>query len=214
MLISDIYSQYSIPLNLQDHMLKVAAIGKLVVDNFNQDLIDPNLVVVTLLLHDMGNILKMDLSNVEFFYKQDQDNIDHYKAVKKDFLEKYGPDCDDATIQIIKEITSDKRAAILCATSHGEHSKQIAENKDWQRKIVYYCDMRVGPKGILSLENRFEDLSVRYKQNQKNIQKFHLICRQIEAQIQSQININLQTITPDDLSNQFNFLRKLDISPQ
>src|SRR5437588_9728526 len=62
--ILEVYRKYSIPTNLQLHMLRAAAIGKLITDHWNYQhgpAIDVSVIIKTLLLHDMGNIVKIDL---------------------------------------------------------------------------------------------------------------------------------------------------------
>ena len=57
--ITDIYKEYKIMPSLQMHMLRVAAVTKMIVDNYNMDL-DKESLVVAALVHDLGNIVKMD----------------------------------------------------------------------------------------------------------------------------------------------------------
>ncbi len=69
--IIEIYKKYLIPENLQMHMLRVAACGNLIVDNWTGTLINKDSIIRILLLHDMGNIVKItpDQNNDPEFLK-------------------------------------------------------------------------------------------------------------------------------------------------
>ena len=54
-----IYEKYYLPENLQMHMLRVAACSWLIIDHWNGPQIDKNAIIRVLLLHDMGNMLKI-----------------------------------------------------------------------------------------------------------------------------------------------------------
>ncbi len=92
--ISAVYAEYSIPINLQNHMLRVAALGSLICDQLDRQLVDKDLIVKTLLLHDMGNILKYNFSRIDLFDEADRKNIEKYKKVQRDFEARYGSDPD------------------------------------------------------------------------------------------------------------------------
>ena len=78
-----IYKKYFIPLNLQKHMLKTAGVGKIICDSSNLKL-NKTVIVTTLLLHDMGNILKFDVENTGFFDRIELGKIESYKNIRID----------------------------------------------------------------------------------------------------------------------------------
>ena len=79
MKITDIYSKYSIPLNLQRHMLGVAALASAICDLFLESVVNKELIVKTSLLHDMGNVLKCNFSRIDLFDEGDRNKIQKYK---------------------------------------------------------------------------------------------------------------------------------------
>lgn len=210
MTISQIYQQYQIPINLQQHMLRVAAIGNIICENIDDVQIDNELVVKTLLLHDMGNILKIDCNNPELFVLADKNKIDYYRQVQNDIKQKYGSDADEVTISIIRKITSDTSIADLCANTHGEHVSSFLHTNQWNHKLCYYSDMRIGPYGILPVDERFSDLKSRYP-NEDKMEKYHQECKILEAQIQEVASIDLQSISNKELKAQFKQLNKVEI---
>jgi uncharacterized protein YkvS len=193
MTITQIYQQYSIPLNLQKHMLRVAAVGNIICDNFKKNL-NKNLIVKTLLLHDMGNIIKFDFSRSDLLEKIDQNRIEDLKKNQQEFLQKYGKDPDKATLKIIKEITNDKNVVELCQTSHGESLDEFLVDENWPRKIAFYCDMKAGPFGIVNISERFNDLANRNPSHKNLIQKQFEQCKALGLQLQKMSQINLQNI--------------------
>jgi len=201
MTIKEIYTTYSIPQNLQEHMLRVAAMGSIICQNVQNITIDTNLIVKTLLLHDMGNIIKFDFSMSHFLSAMDQERIDYLKKIQKEFVEKYGEDVNAATKKIIIEITTDQRILHLFENSKGDSIKDFIDGEEWDRKISYYCDMRVGPLGVVTLGQRFDDLKDRYAMRDTMLQQRYCFldgyrnrCSIIEQQIQSIVSIRLRNI--------------------
>src|SRR3989344_1397907 len=107
MKIIEIYKKYKIPPNLQEHQLRVAAVALTICDNFNSE-IDKDSVIKAALLHDMGNIIKFDLSKFPEFLEPE--GIEYWKRVKEEFRKKYGEDEHNATYEIAKEIGVNKFA--------------------------------------------------------------------------------------------------------
>lgn len=199
--IIDIYHKYRIPANLQRHMLRVGAVGKLVVDSFSDDL-DGALVVKTLLLHDMGNIIKFKFDDLSLLDVEDRVKVDEFVKLQAEFIKRFGSDCDLATEEIIREITNDEKIVDLCAHSHAEHMEEIINKDEWEKKIAYYCDMRVGPFGIVSVNQRFDDLDVRYGKSSerlKKLKRFREICLIIEEQLQENTSVDIVEICEDDV---------------
>jgi hypothetical protein len=210
MTILQIYQQYHIPINLRQHMLRVAAVGKIVSENCNSDRINQDLVIKTLLLHDMGNILKFNFDNTSFFIKEDKKKIDTYRQIQLEFTTKYGSDADIATIKIIKEITTDQKIIDLCANTHGQHVKEFLDTSKWNYKICYYSDMRIDPNGVVSIDNRFEDLIARYPKKDELV-IYQQQCEIIESQLQKISSIDLQSISNKMVQAQFQQLQRVDI---
>jgi hypothetical protein len=192
-------------------MLRTAGVGRVICNHVDDDVVDTDLVINTLLLHDMGNILKFKFKTNTFFYKDDIQQIDFYKQVQRDFQQKYGNDPDDATIKIIAEITDNKRIADICSAAHGDYIEKLIALKSYEEKIVYYCDMRVGPLRVMTLDGRFTDLKKRYP-HAHGLNKYHMRCREVlEKQIQEVATIDLQTITEEAIKPLIEKLRAVII---
>ena len=83
------------------HQLRVAAVAKLIVDNFQQS-IDTQVVLLSCLFHDMGNIIKSELSQFPEF--SEPEGVEHWQGVKEEFVSKYGENAHDANVAIAREI--------------------------------------------------------------------------------------------------------------
>jgi hypothetical protein len=216
MTILDIYTTYSIPENLQMHMLRVASIGSIICEDLRSKVsIDTDLVVKTLLLHDIGNIIKYDFSRSHLLSPADFARIEEIKATQREFVKKYGESVDLATEKIITEVASDKRVLQLFLESKGEYAEEIIKDDVYDRKICYYCDMRVGPFGVVSIEQRFMDLVDRYAQKGELLQQqynrlkvYEDFCKTIEEQLQFVATISLQRINDALVNNEIEFVKK------
>ena len=56
-------------------MYRVAALGSLICDRLISQKVDNDLILKTLLLHDMGNILKFDFERLDLFEENDKKNV-------------------------------------------------------------------------------------------------------------------------------------------
>lgn len=212
MKIKNIYQDYNIPLNLQHHMIRVAAFGKVISDLMVDEEIDQHLVVSTLLLHDMGNILKFKLDSTQMLAEIDRGRVEELRAIQAEYRQKYGPSPDLATIKIMKEIGVDQEVVTLFTESSWESLHDTIEKMDFQRKICYYADMRVDPFGVVTLEERFSDLRKRYSTNKDNVENNHKLAKILEKQIQSKLDIDLNSITESAIEPIWDEIEQWEIS--
>jgi HD domain len=146
--------------NLQEHQLRVAAVAQLVCDSI-EGFTETKDVVAACLLHDMGNIIKFDLTYFPEFVQPE--GLEHWQKVKDEFVLKYGDDEHIATEHIAREVMASK-STLDFVDNVGFRKLPITEaGTSLGQKICAYADMRVGPKGVLSIEKRTTDLRVRYE---------------------------------------------------
>ena len=169
--VRDVYEQYKIMPNLQLHQLRVAAVGKYVCSTFRIP-IEEDVVVLTGLFHDMGNIIKSDFDAFPDMFKELQEKgIPYWKQVKSEFLNTYGDDEHAATVAIAKEIGLPSRVIAVMDGIGFHHIDEIIAETTYERKLAEYSDGRVGPYGVLSLRDRLDDSKKRYKDR---LQKRHI----------------------------------------
>ena len=157
--IQQIYDNYHIMNNLQEHQYRVAAVGKYICDRYKQK-INAKLVITTCLLHDMGNILKFDFTRFPEFLEPE--GLEYWQNVKDEFRKKFGEHEHVATKIIATELGMSDEVIAILDNMGSSKSEDTYNNGSIERKICAYADMRVAPFGVDSFQNRMEDLRVRY----------------------------------------------------
>ncbi len=183
------YQHYQIPPNLQLHQLRVAGVGYLVAQHCHFQ-VDSVLVARACLVHDMGNILKFDLSP-NTAQRYGLTNLDQLRQIQQQFRQKYGSDEVKATFKICQELGLTKELEILKQENQLYEIKTVTLRGSWPVKILLYADMRVSPDGIVSLKSRLTDFLKRY-----NLHKPSLLneAYQLENLLQQHTSINITAI--------------------
>ena len=106
--IEQIYYVYHVPQLLQLHLLRVAAVARLIADNWDGPALDRQKLDRVLLLHDIGNIVKIDL-NAPGSLSVHED-LQQYLADQQQYQQRFGQDDHLASREIAREIglTSDE----------------------------------------------------------------------------------------------------------
>jgi hypothetical protein len=161
--IHSIYKRFRIPTSLQLHMFRVASVGKLITNSWIGPTIDEEKVIAALLIHDLGNIVKITLdspNSINVFTPEDRGRIDYWIDVKKETIEKYGSNDHEATNNMVKELKVNKELSSLVIETgiYESGTADIVTAKELMVKICVYSDLRVGFHGIISMKRRFEDL--------------------------------------------------------
>ena len=229
--ILEIYRKYQIMPQLAEHQLKVAAVADVILGS----LVPPQPpfghllpqgegilkdVVSACLLHDMGNIVKFDLTKGQGLYPElfiKSEERAYWENVKQEFVEKYGSISHQATDGILKEMEISNRILELVDGVGFDQAVDKLQSEDFGKKICAYSDMRVGPKGVISLEERFADLRVRYKSHPEGAQNrevFEDALRQIERQIFERCKIRPEQITEQAIKPLVGELKNFDVDKE
>lgn len=210
MKITEIYKKYKIPPQLQIHQLRVAAVAKHICDNLSIP-VDTNEVVSADLLHDMGNIIKFDLTLFPQFLEPE--GLEYWQTVKKTFMEEYGSDEHIATKKIAEEITDDIRVHDILRQIGASRLDFVNSSDEIEFKIANYADDRVSINGVITYVELIKERKMRnskitdeyFKQliskigiNEKNIQK---VCK-----------INLDEIDDKTISGIIEELKEYEIN--
>ena len=152
--IIEIYKKYHLPENLQMHMLRVAACSNLIIDNWNGPDIDKQAIIRVSLLHDMGNMVKIqenESKDVEFL------------KIRKKYFDKYGTNDHEINLEIGKQEGLTEQELTILDGKRSRKNEETLKSNSYERKICAYCDQRVAPDGVVSIKERLEDAKVRYK---------------------------------------------------
>lgn len=203
--ILEIYEHYKIMPNLALHQLRVASVIYLICKNSTLE-IDENIAIQSGLLHDMGNIVKFDLNYFPEF--SEPLGIEYWQKVQNEYFEKYGRDEHEATQKILKELGVNQRVIDIDARMLFGNLCIDRDSDDFELKLLHYADMRVGPFGIMSYEDRMEDARKRYENKlddemtrEKDRQSILLACgKDIERQIFENCKIKPEDITDESIA--------------
>jgi hypothetical protein len=158
--ILELYQNYNIPPNLQEHQLRVAGV---VAQLLSYLTIVGNLsvpVIQAAMLHDMGNILKFNLQSPNPFLADEE--LPSWQKVQKEYQRRYGQDVHEATQQIAREIgVAQNVLELIRAVDFHLLAEHVSEN-ELPFLVIQYADMRVAPFGVTSLAERFLDGQQRY----------------------------------------------------
>lgn len=207
--ILEIYKKYSLPENLQLHMLRVAASANLIIDNWNGPKLDKKSIIRVCLLHDMGNILKIP---------EDFSNDEGFKKTRKFYFEKYGTNEHEANMEIGKLEGLTEEELIILDGKRSRKNEETLKSNSYEIKICAYCDQRVAPDGVVDIKNRLEDAKVRYKDrplsvwsDEKKANRMIECALEIEMQIMKYCSINSEDINDKTISSYIENLKKYEI---
>lgn len=205
-----IYDEYKIMPALQLHQLRVAAVAKFVCDGLEKD-VNTDHVVLACLFHDMGNIIKMDLTRFpEFRAEKGQE---YWEGVKASFIERYGEKSHEGNVAIAKEIGLPSAVIALVDGVSFSNIGKIVAGTSFDLKIVEYADCRVGPHGVLSLKERLAEARSRYLGSGKSYyteEGFALLAKsaeELEAQIFERVSRRPEDINDAAIASLLDELR-------
>ena len=151
---------------MQQHQLRVAAVAELICDALEFP-IDATTVIQACLVHDMGNIIKAKFSHFPRFLEPEGEV--YWQKVKDDFIKKYGDDHSEASVKIASDLGLNNNVIDLLSSFGYLRVKEIAEDAILERKICCYSDIRVGPKGVISVDERVADSAKRYSDKRDKV---------------------------------------------
>ena len=204
-----IYDKYHLPENLQMHMLRVAACSNLIIDNWNGPDIDKQAIIRVCLLHDMGNMVKIqenESKDVEFL------------KIRKKYFDKYGTNDHEINLEIGKQEGLTEKELTILDGKRSRKNEETLKSNSYERKIYAYCDQRVAPDGVVSIKERLEDAKVRYKNKPLSVwsneeKANHLIdcslC--IEKQIMEHCKLNTEDINDVTIKEYIEKLKEYEI---
>jgi len=183
------------------HQLRTAALAKYICEHVEKEL-DMESIVAACLFHDMGNIIKSRLDVFPEFLEPQ--GIEYWQAVKDEFISKYGESAHNASVAIAREIGLSEKAVTIIDNISFSKLRETAEGDSLEQKIAEYSDSRVGPYGVVALEERFADAAKRYvgryssiEESRKRYEEHLEYVKDIERQI-----TEISSISPDAVTEE------------
>ncbi len=216
--ISSIYYHYPVPINLQAHMLRTAALAQTIFAHWTGPNLNQHFITSALLLHDIGNLVKFELDtpNSKNMLKSnsflavpaenkkvgDQKDLNYWKKEQQKMIDVYGQNADIANLRIVEEIGTSQEIVALLHHHSFEHLPRIIYKNNWAKKIVLYCDLRITPTGLATVTERLLDLKRRYQDRNQDWQNKNLFQTRLqnslllENQLDQHTTISLDQIKP------------------
>ena len=213
MKVREIYKKYPITPNLQKHLLRVAKVTLFICEHWKGRKVDKELIKKAALLHDLGNIVKFDLKRYPDYLGKELKRLDFWAKKQKEMIKKYGADDHEACLKMLREIGVDAKIIKIISNKSFHYSLKTEKSDNWELKILFYSDLRVGPFGILSLKKRFVEAIPRLKMYRKadNLDELVKACYQIEKQIQENLDVDVSEITDESIERDDKELLKTEI---
>lgn len=197
MTVREIYEKYSIPPNLQEHMLFVNRVAVFISRHWTGPKIDWTTIQKSALLHDLGNIVKFNFDIFPEFLGLEKTKIEYWKSEQLRIVKKYGNDDHVATQKMLGEIGVDKKIVDTILNKSFGNSVRVSAGSDWAQKILLYCDLRVLPLGICTLEERLEDIKKRFPKYTSRSDFDDLLAAAYRLENQIQDNLDISVIKVD-----------------
>ena len=132
----------------------------------------------------------------------------YWEEIKQDFIKQYGDQEIMATLAILKELSIDNQIKEIIQSNDFSHICEIQGSDSIERKIVKYADLRVGPHGVLTLQERLDEASKRYGKWEDTKSS---CCFEIEKQIFSHSSLKPEDITDESIKDRLEKLRNTKI---
>lgn len=205
MKVKQIYSDFGIPNNLQRHMLRVASLATIILKYWKDSTINEQAIIDCAALHDIAKPVTFDIDKQRQFV-QSEAEFEQVKHLITTLILKYGKDEHPAAIKIFQEVGCDDATLRLINELEWIYLPRLIDRHDIESLVLIYCDMRIGPRGILFLKERFEDL--RNRAPFSGMDNVLLLTDNLECLVQKNTTIQLTSIT-DEMINT-NFIALLD----
>lgn len=160
--VAELYGQLEVPPNLQRHMLRAAAVARLILDAWRGPALDQTRVIRVLLVHDLGNIVKADYDALPEMLEEELPRVEHWRAVQARQRARYGLDAAAATRAMAAEAGLDDDEQALLAAMDFWRTREAAEGENFEVMLAAYADHRVAPFGVVSQRERFAEARARY----------------------------------------------------
>ncbi len=202
--VSDLYHQLHIPPNLQRHMLEVTAVGEYLCEHWTGDELDTQLVRDTLLMHDLGNIVKFKRP----FLGELEEEAENWEKIQNFYVEKFGAKATTVTVAILTELGAQPEIARILLDMSPDETGAIAF-MHLETRICSFADMSVTPRGIEGFEARMLDLGKRYPT--ERVAAAMAEERKNAAFVQQRVGVEIMTLPREQLEARMSVFEKVEL---
>lgn len=197
----EVYKKFGSPPNLQEHMLRVNGIVSFLEKHWTGEPLDWRIAKKAAMLHDLGNIVKLDFVKYAHFLGDEIVNLEQWKNIQTKMIEAYGTDDHEATIKMLNEIRAEREIVEIISNKSFARSVDTKNSNNWSLKILYYADLRTLPSGIGTTQERLDDVKKRLTKytNRPDFEDLVNACSEIEKQIQENLNVPVSEINDQNV---------------
>ncbi len=141
-------------------MLRVAGLGSILIKHWRGQKIDGPAVVTTLIFHDIAKPLTFDI-NKQAKFVTSPEALESLRGDMNWLKENFGEDEHRALNLIFDQIGLSQNAKRILDNLEWIYSDRLLTEKDDESLLAIYADMRIGPQGILSIDQRMHELNAR-----------------------------------------------------
>ncbi len=207
MTISQIYTQFQIPQNLQEHMLRVGGVAKIITNHWQGEEIDKKAIVTACLLHDIAKPITFDLKKQKQFGMSDEE-IEKLAELQAYIRENFGNDEHHALIGIVRDLGCSESVVRILQNFEWVFIPKLIDTDDWESMIGVYADMRVGLNGVLSLDERLEDTKTR---SSEDFDRHAENGNKLEELLSKEVSIDLKDIGNGEVNGLFEELKGWEV---
>lgn len=174
--VADVYEKFRVRANIQQHMYRVAAVTQMIADvleeggKMNSE--EKHTLIAAAAVHDLLKIISLPPEKLKVFHDPaDPISLQQRLAIRTMLIERYGPNEEKATLQVIQQLDLWEDVYALVQQLGEINNPQGFAN--WEDvfihlregtlliKLLTYADWRVSPQGIVSLQERHTELRAR-----------------------------------------------------
>jgi hypothetical protein len=209
MTVAQVYAQYKVLPNLQQHMLRVAAFCEVLSKSWTGITIDTQAMIHTCLFHDIAKPITFDMSKQAQYVKSAAE-LEEIRQIHQNLIAKYGSNEHVAAIRVFQEIGLGVEAERLIDNLEWDYIPRLLQENDVASLIVIYSDMRIGPRGVLSIAERMENL--RARAGVAHYEEQLVAGLELEKLMNENSNGRAQNITDQELESPIKRLLNLDVN--
>lgn len=204
---ADLYEELETLPSVREHQARVAAVVLALKQRWRSDAprVDWDNAVAAALVHDLGNIVKADLStplSQEILGPEECERLDYWEDVKKRTIALYGSDEDVVTLALCRHVGVSERISTIATHIGFAYGSETLHENDWTLKVAAYADRVVGPFGVLTFEKRLHEAADRYgfpryapHERPPLVQAAYAL----KEELQAHVSAPLDSITDDDV---------------
>ncbi len=201
-----VFARFPLPINLREHLVRVAAVADTICKHWTGPPLNRDLVVAACLLHDIGNIMKMDFTSPwqRELMKDDYDQIPQYQAFQDRARAHYGNSPDDVRAGLLKQAAIEPEVQTFIAASEGVFMPRMQAENEYAAMVYLYANNRVLPMRVGTLGERIADAKERYPGYYDTPERKAIDYEQrlweIETALQAHCSIPLNSITDSTIA--------------